>query len=124
MNSVVILFICDVDELVHDVLTTINPDWVGRMTLIDDGGGDEPSIQTDKWNSVHPYSLHGAVLPESNIETSQNLQTLMREVQEMQKTLDKVMGERRGVSFADDESSQSYETDDESSHSTSSDLLI
>lgn len=32
MNSVVILFITDVDELVYDILTVINPDWVETMS--------------------------------------------------------------------------------------------
>lgn len=33
MNSVVIVFICDVDELFYDILLTINPDWVERSSF-------------------------------------------------------------------------------------------
>ena len=33
VNSVVILFVCDVDELFHDILMTINPNWAERSSL-------------------------------------------------------------------------------------------
>ena len=36
MNSVVILFITDVDELFYDILCVINPDWVERMQCLEE----------------------------------------------------------------------------------------
>ena len=48
MNSVVIFFITDVDELLYGILTAINPDWVEGMSIKsateddeDDGGSSQ-----------------------------------------------------------------------------------
>ena len=44
-NSVIILFIMDIDELLYDILEVVNASWVKRMSL--DDGDEEDTNQSE-----------------------------------------------------------------------------
>merc|ERR1711957_281746 len=70
MNSVVILFICDIDELFFDILLAINPDWVERSSY---QSPEESSDKMDKDNKDN--------------ETRRTNETSIKDLQEQVQTL-------------------------------------
>ncbi len=54
MNAVVILFICDLDEMFYDILMTTNPSWVKKITLQDDEEEEIPIGQEKDDEEIPP----------------------------------------------------------------------
>jgi len=86
VNSVVILFICDVDELTYDILVALNPGWVENMSYQEQDNcfslGDE--------NEKGPKCGGGSANTdsESNAEEQEGGQRLESEVRALRETVD------------------------------------
>merc|ERR1712032_355741 len=57
MNSVAILFISDVDELTFEILHTLNPDWVERISYHAPGKSDNESDEDSEDSSTNLKDL-------------------------------------------------------------------
>merc|ERR1711957_19510 len=66
MNSVVIIFICDMDELVFDILMTINPGWVERSSYQEPV---QPVIENQKRDTDEETNVKETNITESEKNT-------------------------------------------------------
>jgi hypothetical protein len=102
INSVVILFICDVDELIFGITKAINPDWVDRLVL----SGEEE-------HSTHNAGLHekaydrstgdGCVPDESGSENYKHLKEMILDLQAAVESLQTQNAELKSTHTAWDE---------------------
>mmetsp|Transcript_26183 Transcript_26183/g.47517 ORF Transcript_26183/g.47517 Transcript_26183/m.47517 type:complete len:255 (-) Transcript_26183:212-976(-) len=78
MNSVVILFICDVDELIFEILMVVNSAWVDKLCYQEDNDSVERGSEVEY---INKRNLEGAV------------EDLEKDIQKLQKTMDTMMYE-------------------------------
>jgi hypothetical protein len=94
MNSVVILFICDLDELVNDILLTINAEWVERSShdipetsLVE---GDEHDEEEE--NNPNKMKVLG-----ENHKLKEEMKDLAKEFQVLHRNMDLIMEQNKKV---------------------------
>jgi len=84
MNSVVILFICDIDECLYDILMVINPSWVEKLS----------GKQEEQDESVVETSRHENNDEEDGLETGSQHETNQNlEMQDQSGAIQKLEGE-------------------------------
>jgi hypothetical protein len=68
MNSVVVLFICDLDEQFYGILMVINPRWVHMFSIISSEKNDEAGNVNDR-----------PPLPDDNSKVKRDVEVLKKE---------------------------------------------
>mmetsp|Transcript_34458 Transcript_34458/g.60582 ORF Transcript_34458/g.60582 Transcript_34458/m.60582 type:complete len:182 (+) Transcript_34458:5970-6515(+) len=95
LNSVVILFICDVDELIYDILIVINSGWVKRMThqgqeaSVTEPNGHDEEKGTEETN--HRLVMKNKSGSGTNRDLEGAVESLERQVQILRTNMDMLM---------------------------------
>ena len=85
-NSVIILFIMDIDELVYDIMTVINTNWVKSMSLEDEDEETRSDLIAQRMERrMQMLEKKVKLQSQTNKVNRQNMELIMQHIPELNK---------------------------------------